>query len=151
MPCPAYAELVCASAFSFLRGTAQPGDLVRRAAELGYRALALTDLCSVGGLVRAWQAAREAGLPLITGARFVLPGDLHLVLLVQDRTGYANLCRLISHVRMAGDKQSHDLTWADIDDGVPGCLAIVFADSPDLGEAAAPLAQRMFEIGRAHV
>jgi len=143
MTVPDYAELVCASAFSFLRGTAQPGELLRRAAALGYRALALTDLASVGGLVRAWQAARETGLPLVTGARFVLAGDLHLVLLAQDRTGYAKLCRLISRVRMAGDKSSHDLAWADLDDGAPGCLAIVFADTPLQGEAAAPLAQRM--------
>ncbi len=140
---PAYAELVCASAFSFLRGTAQPAELVRRACELGYSALALTDLCSVGGVVRAWLAAREAGLALVAGARFVLADDLHLVLLAQDRSGYASLCRLISRVRMAGDKDSHAIAWADLDDGAPGCLAIVFADTPQQGEAAAPLATRM--------
>jgi error-prone DNA polymerase len=143
MTVPDYAELVCASAFSFLRGTAQPGELLRRATALGYRALALTDLASVGGLVRAWQAARETGLPLVTGARFVLTGDLHLVLLAQDRTGYATLCRLISRVRMAGGKSSHDLAWSDLDDGAPGCLAIVFADTLLQGGAAALLAQRM--------
>ena len=143
MTVPAYAELVCASAFSFLRGSTQPADLVRRAHELGYSALALTDLCSVGGVVRAWQAARETGLHLVTGARFALADDLHLVLLAQDRLGYASLCRLISCVRMAGDKDSHSISWADLDDGAPGCVAIVFADTPALGEAAAPLATRM--------
>jgi len=143
MTVPDYAELVCTSAFSFLRGSAQPADLVRRAHELGYTALALTDLCSVGGMVRAWQASRETGLHLIIGARFALADDLHLVLLAQDRLGYASLCRLISRVRMAGDKQSHDLAWADLDSGAPGCLAIVFADTPVLGEAAAPLMARM--------
>jgi error-prone DNA polymerase len=137
--------MVCASAFSFLRGSAQPADLVRRAHELGYSALALTDLCSVGGVVRAWRVARETGLHLVIGARFALADDLHLVLLAQDRIGYASLCRLISRVRMAGDKGSHSISWVDLDDGAPGCLAIVFADTPALGEAAAPLAARMPE------
>ncbi|NBU58254.1 MAG: DNA polymerase III subunit alpha [Betaproteobacteria bacterium] len=142
-PPPAYAELVCASAFSFLRATAQPDDLIRRAHALGYSALALTDLCSVGGLVRAWQAARETGLALVTGARFLLADDLHLILLAQDRQGYATLCRLISRVRMAGDKQSHALAWAHLDEGAPGCLGVVFADTPALAHRAGPLVGRM--------
>lgn len=143
MTVPAYAELVSSSAFSFLRGSAQPAELVQRAREFGYSALALTDLCSVGGVVRAWQAARAVGLPLVTGARFVLADELHLVLLAQDRVGYASLCRLISRVRMAGDKDSHSIAWADLEDGAPGCLTVVFADTPVLGEAAAPLARQM--------
>jgi len=142
-PPPEYAELVCASAFSFLRATAQPADLVRRAQALGYQALALTDLCSVAGVVQAHQAARACGLRFITGARFELAEQLQLVLLASDRQGYATLCRLITAVRMAGDKTSHGLRWQQLDDGAPGCLAIVFADTPQQVEAAAPLTRRM--------
>jgi hypothetical protein len=70
MNAPAYAELHCLSNFSFLRGASQPAELVQRAAELGYEALALTDECSVAGVVRAWEAAREHGLKLIIGSEF---------------------------------------------------------------------------------
>jgi error-prone DNA polymerase len=67
-----YAELYCISNFSFLRGASHPEELVRQAAELGYRALALTDECSLAGAVRAFLAAREARLPLILGSEFRL-------------------------------------------------------------------------------
>ncbi len=67
---PAYAELHCLSNFSFQRGASHPQELVRRAYELGYSALAITDECSVAGVVRAWQGlldlqeeAREEGVP----------------------------------------------------------------------------------------
>jgi error-prone DNA polymerase len=65
---PAYAELHALSAFSFRRSTALPAALVERAAALGYRALALTDECSMAGVVRAHEAARETGLHLIIGS-----------------------------------------------------------------------------------
>jgi error-prone DNA polymerase len=64
---PDYAELHCLSNFSFLRGASHPEELVARAAELGYRALAITDECSLAGVVRAHQAAKEHGLHLIIG------------------------------------------------------------------------------------
>ena len=56
-----YAELHCISNFTFLRGASHPGELVERAKALGYVALALTDECSLAGVVRAHAAAREAG------------------------------------------------------------------------------------------
>jgi error-prone DNA polymerase len=68
---PDYAELHCLSNFSFLRGASHPGELVERAHALGYRALALTDECSFAGAVRAHQAAKEHGLPLILGAKLL--------------------------------------------------------------------------------
>ena len=74
-----YAELHCVSNFSFLRGASHPEELVERAHELGYAALAITDECSLAGVVRAHVAARTAKLPLIVGAEFSLrelwPGD----------------------------------------------------------------------------
>ncbi|MFN7813302.1 MAG: PHP domain-containing protein, partial [Planctomycetia bacterium] len=65
---PRYAELHCTSNFSFLQGASHPEELVQRAAELGYEALAITDRATLAGIVRAHVAAREAGSKLIVGA-----------------------------------------------------------------------------------
>ncbi len=67
---PSYAELHCLSNFSFLRGASHPEELVETAAKLGYTALAITDECSLAGIVRAHVAAKEHQLPLIIGAQF---------------------------------------------------------------------------------
>ena len=65
---PSYAELHCLTNFSFLRGASHPEELVERAAQLGYAALAITDECSLAGVVRAHVAAKAHGLKLIVGA-----------------------------------------------------------------------------------
>ena len=75
-PLPAYAELHCLSSFSFQRGASQPEELVARAAALGYTALAITDECSVAGLVRAHVEAKKCGLKLLPGAEFRVQGAL---------------------------------------------------------------------------
>ena len=69
----AYAELHCLSNFSFQRGASNPEELVARAHALGYAALALTDECSVSGVVRAHLEAKKCGLQLLPGAEFVVP------------------------------------------------------------------------------
>ena len=94
-----YVELHCHSAYSFLDGTAQPEELVDRAATLGYAALALTDHDNLCAALPFAQAARAAGLRAITGCELTVvdeDGPMHLVLLAEDRTGYTNLCRLIT-------------------------------------------------------
>jgi error-prone DNA polymerase len=121
---PGYAELHCRSNFSFLGGASHPAELVERAAELGYQALAITDECSVAGVVRAWEAAREHGLKLIIGSEFALEDGLRLVLLAADRGGYGELCRLISRGRRAAAKGDYRLARADLEHGLPGCLAL---------------------------
>lgn len=65
---PDYAELHALSNFSFQRGASHPAELVERAQQLGYKALALTDECSVAGMVRAWRAAQACGLRLLPGS-----------------------------------------------------------------------------------
>src|SRR5450759_983803 len=72
---PAYAELQCASNFSFLRGASHPEELAARAAELGYAALAITDECSLGGVVHAHIEAKKQGLNLIMGRKFQLHNE----------------------------------------------------------------------------
>lgn len=146
-----YAELHCVSNFSFLRGASHAEELVERAQALGYSALAITDECSLAGVVRAHLAARESGLPLIIGAEFSLhevfgvPGHTapdkapdrapeqdaaashasRLVLLAQSREGYGNLSALITQARMRADKGSYRLLREDLDAGIPGCQALL--------------------------
>jgi error-prone DNA polymerase len=127
----AYAELYCLSSYSFLRGASHPEELVERAHALGYTALALTDECSLSGVVRAHQRARALGLSLIIGSEFRLHEGLRIVLLVRDRRGYAQLCRLITHGRRHAAKGEYRLGLDDLHpDALDGCLAlIVFAPS----------------------
>ncbi|MEJ2515235.1 MAG: error-prone DNA polymerase [Gammaproteobacteria bacterium] len=124
MTAPGYAELHCLSNFSFLKGASHPEELVSRAADLGYEALALTDECSVAGVVRAHQAARDRGLKLIVGTELALDDGPRLVCLAQDRQGYARLCRLITRGRRTAPKGQYRLLKEDCSDGLPGCLVL---------------------------
>jgi len=115
-----YAELHCLSNFSFLRGASRPEELVERAAKLGYAALAITDDCSVAGVVRAHVAARERGLKLIIGSEFRLEDGLRCVLLARDRAGYGRLCRLITRGRRAAAKGEYRLCRRDFEEITAG-------------------------------
>src|SRR5690349_1433898 len=92
---PAYAELHCVTNFTFLRGASHGEELAARAAKLGYTALAITDECSLAGVVRAHTQAKELGLHLIIGSQFrLVEADgtpaFSLILLAQNREGYGN-------------------------------------------------------------
>ncbi|MEI7784614.1 MAG: error-prone DNA polymerase, partial [Betaproteobacteria bacterium] len=100
---PNYAELHALSNFSFQRGASQPDELVERARALGYSALALSDECSVAGVVRAHQAAKACGLQLMPGAEFRLHEQpVRLVVLPHDMQGWGDLCEFITAARQAG-------------------------------------------------
>ncbi len=120
----AYAELHCLSNFTFLRGASHPGELVARAAALGYSALALTDECSMAGVVRAHDAAKGHRLKLIVGAEFRTLDDLQVVLLAPTQAAYAEICALITRARLAADKGAYLLTRADFQSGLEHCLAL---------------------------
>ena len=121
-----YAELHCLSNFTFLRGASHPEELVRQAHALGYRALALTDECSVAGIVRAHVAARACNLPLIIGSEFLLADGPRVVFLAKNRTGYRNLTRLITRARRAAPKGSYRLLSTDILAAqITGCLGLL--------------------------
>ena len=139
---PAYAELHCLSNFSFLRGASHPEELVARARELGYSALALTDECSFAGVVRAHAAAKECGLPLIIGSEIRLADGPLLVLLATDREGYGNLSELITRGRRRGVKGRYVLEAKDLDQGLPGCLALLVPGTKPAIEQAIWLAER---------
>jgi error-prone DNA polymerase len=119
-----YAELHCLSDFSFGRGASNAGELFERAKACGYSALAITDECSLAGIVRAYQASNETGLKLIVGAEFQLEDGPKLVLLCENRQGYTELCRLITRGRRASEKGTYRLTCADMESGMPGTLAL---------------------------
>ncbi|WP_423371633.1 error-prone DNA polymerase [Burkholderia sp. LMG 32019] len=148
---PDYAELFCRSNFSFLHGASHAEELVERAAELGYRGIAITDECSLAGAPRMHVAAKAKGLPLVIGSYFEVtpddvapghdpgPGAFGLVLLAQNREGYGNLSELISWRRMASPKGTYKLTSRMLSAppaefahlrGMPDCFAILVPAYP---------------------
>jgi len=134
---PAYAELHCLSNFTFLRGASHPDELVERAAALGYAALALTDECSLAGVVRAHVAAKECGLKLLIGTEVRLADGLKAVLLATDRRTYGALSSLITIGRRRGKKGSYALRRGDLEAlAGSGTLALfVPGEEPDLEHA----------------
>jgi len=140
---PPYAELYCRSNFTFLVGASQPEELIERAAAKLYSALALTDECTLSGVVRAHLEAREAGLHFIVGSEIQFSTAagtpfVRLVLLAQDRRGYGNLSELITLARRRAEKGSYQALVADLEGksskaphlaGMPGCLALLIPDT----------------------
>ena len=136
-----YAELHTVSNFTFLRGASHPEELVARASALGYRAIALTDECSLSGVVRAHVEAKQHDIKLITGAEITLREGIHLVLLSTDRTSYGLLSHLISHGRRNAPKGSYRLQRQDLEHLTPrGCEVIWKADSESTTEQGTWLA-----------
>jgi DNA-directed DNA polymerase III PolC len=143
----AYAELHCVSNFSFLRGASRPEELIARAAALGYTALAITDECSVAGVVRAHTACKEmheaaaaSGQPvprLIVGTELRLVCGTRLIVLAVDRSGYGQICRLITRGRRAADKGQYRLERADVQTLLqPGCVLLLWLPPRNEAEAA---------------
>jgi error-prone DNA polymerase len=119
-----YAELHALSNFSFLRGASHPEELIAQAQRLDYRALALTDECSLAGVVRAHVAAKQHGLPLIIGTELTCLDELKLVVLATDRASYGAMSRLISRARRAKSKGDYALARTDLENALEGCLII---------------------------
>src|SRR5690606_16369224 len=130
-----YAELHCLSNFSFQRGASSARELFERAKQHGYQALAITDECTLAGIVRAWQAAKEVGLQLVTGSEMQVEGGPKLVLLAEDLAGYQALCRIITAARMRAPKGEYRLLREDLEVGVEGLLALWVPDDAENGEA----------------
>ena len=104
---PPYAELHCISNFSFLRGASHAEELIERAAALEYTALAITDECSLAGIVRAHEQAKKHAFKLLIGSEFRLTDGPALVLLATDRGAYGNLSELITLARRRAPKGSY--------------------------------------------
>jgi error-prone DNA polymerase len=149
-----YIELRTHSAFSFLAGASLPEDLIARAAALGYPALALGDHDGVYGAPRFHQAAKRAGLRAIVGAELTIKGEAvtrlrgyavreekegiitanrstanslsepGLYLLVATRTGYRNLCRLLTTSKLRAPKGESVVTWEDLEGNTEGLICL---------------------------
>ncbi|KNZ33147.1 MAG: DNA polymerase [Methylibium sp. NZG] len=174
---PPYAELHCRSNFSFLTGASHPEELVLRAAHLGYSALAITDECSLSGVVRAHTEAKRCGLHLIIGSEMqltlpsklaaaapapsganqaataasdVTTGERHarLVLLAQTRRGYGNLSQWITVARRRAPKGSYLAHPSDVEGRVPN--APMLTGLPDCLAVLVPDASQPFEQVFAH-
>ena len=124
-----YAELHCLSNFSFQRGASSADELFAKAAALGYQALAITDECTMAGIVRAWQAAQAHSMTLIVGSEMRIEQGPKLVLLAQDLGGYQALCRLITLARRRASKGQYRLLREDLDEVErEGLLVLWIAD-----------------------
>jgi error-prone DNA polymerase len=137
---PAYAELHCLTNFSFQRGASHPGELVQRAWELGYAALAITDECSVAGVVRAYAALKDTNLPkedpfrLILGSEFRFDG-FRLVALARNVTGWGNLCEFITAARRDAKKGEYRVSRAHSDFSLLGECEILVAPAREGNDA----------------
>lgn len=119
-----YAELLCVTNFSFQHGASHPHELVERARELGYHALAITDECSMAGIVRAYEAAERVGLQLIVGSQFRFEEGDRLALLAPTKAAYSQICELITRARRRADKGSYSLERSDFGEAVSETLAL---------------------------
>lgn len=112
-----YAELLCLTNFSFQLGASHPRELVERARELGYAALAIADECSLAGIVRAHEAAETVGLPLIIGSQFRFEEGDRVALLAPTQEAYSQICELITRARRAAPKGTYSIARADLESG----------------------------------
>ncbi|GAB2520365.1 error-prone DNA polymerase [Lysobacter humi (ex Lee et al. 2017)] len=132
---PAYAELHCLSNFSFLRGASYAQELFVRARSQGYEALAITDECTLAGIVRALRASKAAGVPLVVGSEIRIEGGPKCVLLVESLAGYVALCDLITRARRRATKGGYRSLREDFDRPLDGLLALWVPDvDPDAGQ-----------------
>lgn len=130
----AYAELHCLTNFTFLRGASHPEELVERAAALGYSALAITDECSMAGVVKAHIAAKRCQLKLIIGNELNLEDGTKIILLAKNRQGYGQLCQIISLARRRSKKGQYRLTLSDFKGSTAHLFAIWVPQHQDLLE-----------------
>jgi error-prone DNA polymerase len=138
-----YAELHAISNFTFLRGASHPEELVEKAADLGYAAIALTDECSVAGIVRAHVAAEARGIKLIVGSELTLDDGSRTVVLAPDRASYGALCALISCARRAAEKGEYRLCREDFVRYLsPSECLVLWKPRKKRGQSPFPLAEK---------
>jgi len=157
---PDYAELHALSNFSFQRGASHAHELVLRAAELGYRAIAITDECSVAGVVKAHEAVKqlakeEVRIQLLPGAEFLVKARdakpaFRLVVLPHNAAGWGNLCEFITTARQLGDstdKGSYRVALGETDFSVLADCEILLSPLPDAIDMEALCAHSIWAVG----
>lgn len=124
-----YAELHCKTNYSFLVGASHPDELVERAIELDYSALAITDEASLAGVVRAFATSRHSGLKLIVGAELSLIEGERVVVWARNREGYGQLCRILTLGRRRAAKGECLLAFDDFASHASQWLVGILPDS----------------------
>ena len=119
-----YAELLCCSNFTFQRGASHARELVQRAKELGYAAIAITDECTLAGIVRAHEAATETGIKLLIGSHFRFDEGDRIVVLTPTQNSYSQLCELITLGRRNSTKGTYRLSREDFHEKISECIAL---------------------------
>lgn len=122
-----YAHMHTTSNFTFLTGASHPGEYVYRAYELGYEALAMTDECSLAGVVKAFVAAEELDFKLIIGSRFRLSNGMDLIAIAPSRIAYAELSGFITLARRRAEKGAYEAHFEDLRFRLRHCLIIWLA------------------------
>ena len=143
-PLPDYAELHCLSAFSFQRGASVAKELFDRAKALGYYALAITDECSLAGIVRAWVEGKRTELHLIVGSEIRVQDGPKIVLLVTDSAAYTDLCGLITQARRRAKKGEYLSLPEDFDERSANLLALWIPDGGSDDDAHAAWLRERF-------
>lgn len=151
-----YAELHCLSCYSFLRAASHPHELVERAAALGYSALAITDECSLAGIVKAHVAAKEHHIKLLVGSQFNLVEGIKLVALAPSRAAYSELSGLISMARRRSPKGEYRVGLRDVIFHLKRCLLIWLPEEDSesnraWGQQLARLCKGRVWLGVAHL
>jgi error-prone DNA polymerase len=126
-----YVELQLLTHFSFLRSASAPEELFAAAAVLGYDALGVADLGTVGGVVHAWEAQKATGVRSVAGARVDLDDGRRLLLYPTDRSAWSRLTRLLTLGKSRAGKGGCTLSWADVADWAEGLIAILLPDEAD--------------------
>lgn len=119
-----YVPLWCKSHFSFLEGASHPEELVEQCQQVGLHTLALTDRDGVYGVVRVQSKARELGLRLIVGTQVTFCDQSTILLLAQNRRGYAQLCQLVTIGRQRSPKGQSAVSWQEVCEHAEGLLAL---------------------------
>lgn len=132
---PEFVELHARSAFSFLRAASHPEQLAEQAAVLGMPALALCDRDGVYGAPRLFSAAKEHGTRAIVGAELTMLDGTVLPVLVENRTGYQNLCRLITRAKLRGTKTDAPVIWGDLEEFAEGLVCLTGDEEGALRQA----------------
>ena len=135
-----YIELHCRSGFSFLRGASTPEQLAKRAAQWQMPAMALCDRDGVYGAPWFFTEARKLGIRPIVGAELTMEDDSILPVLVKSRTGYKNLCQLLTRGHLRSEKGKCKMHWEELPEFAEGLVTLT-------GDANGPLVQALNQGG----
>jgi len=136
-----YVELHARSAFSFLRGASSPEQLAEEAVAQGFKAMALCDRNGVYGAPRFFSTAKTSGMRPIVGAEITMTDGAVLPVLVANRAGYQNLCRLITRAQLRAAKGESRVTWEEVTEFHDGLVALT-------GDAEGPLHRPVYRQSR---